>query len=456
MFANEYIKKRKLGENAHKDETFYRWFLKGELKITNAYIIYENYHYYPIPLSVQEDKKEKGNAYDLLFQNEEFDKQTKGIDGYVRFSGNYLYKFPVKKSLNFHHARDRERGTSKEGLIFNYESINEGQTFEGYIIGEDKDIKDFMSIIGDGIYYLGRSRNNQYGKIEFRLLDKEPVDFTGEIKTEIDDIQSAVITLLSDTIVYNEYGYSTTDIKGFEKAIGCKIKQAFIKQTEEEGFLSIWRLKTPQEVCFRAGSCFLVELKDGDIQRLRDLQKKGIGMRTHEGFGRFVIGWQAEENQITIKDEERTKPPRPEGAPPEKVKELIENIIKENLKKYIQIMAIKTAKDFNNLPPASLLAKLEDAVNKRELTKKLQNLKDKAKINLEKCRSKNADLYEYLTNFKVDVSHEIRQINKLADLCNEISYQPENDADFKKELEKIYLTTFLSTMRKKKKQEEKK
>ncbi|WP_353686016.1 hypothetical protein [Thermodesulfovibrio sp. 3462-1] len=28
MFANEYIKKRKLGENAHKDETFYRWFLK--------------------------------------------------------------------------------------------------------------------------------------------------------------------------------------------------------------------------------------------------------------------------------------------------------------------------------------------------------------------------------------------------------------------------------------------
>ncbi|MGC8938809.1 MAG: hypothetical protein ACP5KH_07500 [Thermodesulfovibrio sp.] len=75
MFANEYIKKRKLGENAHKDETFYRRFLKGELKITNAYIIYGNYHYYPVPLSVQEDKNEKGNAYDLLL--EMFQKKRK-------------------------------------------------------------------------------------------------------------------------------------------------------------------------------------------------------------------------------------------------------------------------------------------------------------------------------------------------------------------------------------------
>jgi len=43
--------------------------------------------------------------------------------------------------------------------------------------------------------------------------------------------------------------------------------------------------------------------------------------------------------------------------------------------------------------------------------------------------------------------------NGMEKLCKEISYESDNDEDFRRELEKIYLMTFLSNMRKKAKQE---
>jgi len=148
MFANEYIKRKGLGVKAHEDDTFYNWFLKGELKFTNAYIVQKNddktHILFPIPLSIQREKGKEEKAYDLLLQDEEFDKQTVGISGYGKIDGNNLYKKEVKKSLNFHHARDREKGVSKEGYIFNYESIDENQTFEGYIIANDEVLKHFI------------------------------------------------------------------------------------------------------------------------------------------------------------------------------------------------------------------------------------------------------------------------------------------------------------------------
>jgi len=452
LFANEYIKKKGLARDAHRDETFYRWFLKGDLKITSAYIIEEreqrSYRLLPIPLSIQKEKGEKKTAYDLIFQDEEFDKQTTAITGYGRLEGNRLYKKEVKKSLNFHHARDRKKGSSKEGLIFNYESIDEGQTFEGFIIGKSEDLKEFTSIISSGIYYLGRSRNNQYGKIRFETISKEPEEFYSEIDIEEESEDNIVLTLLSDTIIYNEFGYSTTDTRELERLLNCKITKSFIKQSVAEGFISIWRLKTPSEVCFKAGSSFLLE--NADIERLKELQKTGIGMRTHEGFGRFVIHWQREENPLVIeKATDEIKPKRTEGALPEKLKELAGNIIKDVLKKKIQITAINDADGFNRLPPTSLLAKLEGSVWAGNFKTLLENLKKTARDNLENCRNNDKNLYDFLKNFSVDIEDAIKNINDMKKLCDEISYQPENDKELQAELEKDYLITFLSTMRKK-------
>jgi len=462
VFANAYIKVNKLEKKlAYKDEKFHKWFLKGDLKITNAYITMEKdnkiHSYYPIPFSIQRLKDNQNEGYDLIFYDE-IEKQTKSLDGYCRLVENTLYKVSVKKSLNFHHSRDRERGVSKEGMIFNYESIDPEQIFEGYIIGEKGDLQEFLKIFKNGTYYIGRSRNNQYGKVEIKIINREPQDFL-----EKDDVLSspneAVITFLSDTIIYNDYGYSTTDIKDLEKYSGLKIKKAFIKQTEEEGFISVWKLKTPQEICFKGGSCFLVELKEGDIEKLKSLQKKGIGERTNEGFGRFVINWQKNEGKIKIINDTTEiidiEPPKLEQC--ESVKKIVKDVIKEELKKRVELEALRKVNDFSDLPPKSLLSKLEALVINNKLPEFLDALKDTkkiAKVSLEKCRDKDNTLLEFLGKKHIDIGNLKNSIENLDKIFNEISYQPENEEKFIDELEKTFLITFISNMRKKIKQQE--
>jgi CRISPR-associated protein Csx10 len=446
--------------------------LKGDLKFTNAYIVQKNnneiHGLFPIPLSIQREKGDEKKAYDLLLQDEESDKQTVPISGYGRIDKSNdksnLYKKEVKKSLNFHHARDREKGVSKEGYIFNYESIDENQTFEGYIIGNDEVLTqfiDFIKKLNKDVFYLGRSKNNQYGKVKFEIISSQPEEFLSEIKIEQGYLDNVIITLLSDTIIYNENGYSTTNLIDLEnelkKHLGqkVKIKKAFIRQTDQEGFVSVWKLKTPSEVCFKAGSCFLLEnLEDADIEKLKELQKTGIGMRTHEGFGRFVVGWQDESGFCVVEVKDKIEITKPNQVPDE-VKELIKNIIKEKLKSEVQVKAIKEAGYFKNPPTKSLLSKLEGAVKEGSFKNlfKDDNLKKSARDKLENCRKEDTTLYEFLKNFSLNMEDEMKNRPELKNLCDEIAYEPEEK--FKEELEKIYLLTFLSTMRKKIKQLEK-
>lgn len=463
LFANEYIRKNNLKDKAEQDEKFCRWFLKGDVKFLNAYIATkgengQDIQHYPIPISIQQEKHNEGIYHDLLL-NEEQLPDTKYEPGYCRLGEEYIYRLSVKKSLNFHHARDRERGASKKEGIFNYESIDDGQVFEGFIIGSEEDLKDLINTVPEGIYYLGRSRNNQYGKVRFQILNKEPEDFASVIKGLEIEPGDAVLTLISDTIIYNENGFSVVDVREFEKAIGCKVKKAFIRATEEEGFISKWRLKTPQERCFKAGSCFKIEIKDEDIPRLKELQKKGIGEMTYAGFGRFVIGWQRKE---TYQSEDNKKPEKtykkPSQEVPEHVKNLISEIILDNLISYQRKNAINKANEFNkNLPPASLLSKLEKNVMNGELQKLLNDLKDtekKAKKNLTGCsnsKETKETLFDFLTNCKIEIKDAMNNISTLNNLCNEINYShTQTTLDI---LKKQFLLTFLSTMRKKAKKD---
>jgi CRISPR-associated protein Csx10 len=461
MLAQEFIKRKKLLD-AHKDETFYNLFLRGDVVFTNAYICDNlGQNTYPVPLSFQKEKYPEHSSkcdngipiYDMLFIEDGIDKKTKSIEGYYFLDNNNLHTVRVKRRLNFHHARDRETGTSKEGFIFNYDSIEEGQVFEGYIIGKEDRLRQIIDTIENGIYYVGRSRSNQYGLIRFEIIEREPVDFVHGTASDVQNNGEIVLTLISDTIIYNGNGYSTTDTMDFEKELrrltgtDVHIKKAFIKQVEEEGFISVWKLKTPSEVCFKAGSCFLLEKVD--IGRLKEIQKTGIGIRTNEGFGRFVIGWQGKDKPFNMKEvTDEIKPTKPHGALPESVKKLVEDIIKGQIKKQIQIKAINDAGEFKNLPTKSLLAKLEGAVREGSLKTLLEGLKKTAKNKLEHCRNSEKDLYEFLKNFSINIENEIKNISE--GLCDEISYKPEKE--LKAELEKTHLLTFLSTMRKKKKQ----
>lgn len=465
FFAGRLIQKKPISSDAHKDNSFRSWFLKGALRFTNAYIVAVdkdgNFHKnFPIPLSVQQEKDDESRIHDLLYADEDFENQTSIIEGFGRIEAERLYKKTVKKSLNFHHQRDPNTGTSKKGIIFNYESIDADQIFEGNILGGKEDLKEFLNLFkGQQVAYLGRSKNAQYGKVSFKIISESPEEFVSEMDAVETGSGKISLTLLSNTIIHNSNGFPTTDTKELERQLGdsIKIERSFIRTGDIESFVSVWRLKKPSEICFLAGSCFLVEIHENAKDRLLELQKNGIGERRGEGFGRIVFGWQ-KEDELKKDEIKEKKPEKPTGDIPDKTKEIIQTIVKESIKGQIELNALQEVKWFireeqkdKGLPSKSLIGRLEamsQALSKDGFCSALNELRKPAKDKLEKCNNKRQTLFEFLKSkqFEADIE-KIKKDLKVENLCKEAHFTPESDTGYIAELYKAYLSTFFSSMR---------
>ena len=469
FFAYAYIKKKNLGENAHRDNGFYDLFLSGKVRFTNAYKIADHdrkqYKTYPIPLSIQEDKYNKGIIYDLLIADDNPEMQTIPVGGFGWIEGNNIFTETIKKSLNFHHQTDRRTGTPEEGIIFNYESIDKGQTFEGIIIGDG--LSELPSILNkEHIAFLGRSRGAQYGKAKIELLDSDS-SHVHDIEVDSD---GTIMTMLSDTIIYNDCGFATTDFNTLEsllkEKIGShiKIERAFIKSEDVETFVSVWRLRSPCETAFAAGSCFLIKgLEEKDRDALIKLQEEGIGERRTDGFGAVAFGLQRENILNRREKGSKKKQTKPDIPIPSKAQDIIKDVLKNHIRKHIEFTAINEAKGFKNLPSKSLIGKLELMVrnmSRAEFVKTLEDLRKPAKHKLERCNNGRKSLLDFLKDRDSDVRVEKvlkkSEMAKIKKLSNAINISLQGDNSFEIELYQTYFRVFFSVMRKESKSEEEK
>jgi len=451
IFASNFIKKNNLNNQAHLNDKFCRWFLDGNLRFSNAYIKKNGRVHFPAPLSIQEKKNGK-EVFDLLFDNPK-DKQTKSPGGFICIEDNMIKKTSVKKSLNFHHARDPETGTTKEGQIFNYEAIDWNQIFEGNISGRKEDLEEFIDFFGtEFTTYTGRSKMSQYGKILIQISDKTTEFDFGPDNLQIDD-NTISMTLLSDLIIYNDEGFSTTDVDVLESQTGFKIEKAFIKTGEIENFVSIWGLRRPSEVCFLGGSTFLLKVSESDKTELIRLQKTGIGERRYEGYGRVLFGSQVKKNKYFPEDKkDDTEIPRPAVPLPDITREIMRKTLKDLAEKHVKLNALKDASKFTrHLPSKSLIGRLEAMAKKDKgynLSEKLKKLRNTATDKLKRCRSDNETLLDFLDKYPIKLE-DIFKNERIKKLASEISFSPKSDDLFSKKLYEIYFRTFFASLRKK-------
>lgn len=464
ILAGRFIEKKELTDDAHENEDFYNWFLLGNLKITNAYIYTKNdedneFINFPVPVSIQKGKYKK-TIVDLLYFDAS-DIQTQAINTFCVLDENTLYTKDVKTSLNFHHARDRIKGIPEPGKIFNYESIMPGQIFEGEIQGNKNDLQSFSSICEKSwTAHAGRSKNTQYGEIEFKILSDTPApveqaDITGN---------EVSLTLLSDTIIYNEFGYSITDKKEFGEYLsnmvkGIKITKAFVKKGDVETFTGIWGLKKPSETCFLAGSVFLLDISEVDKNDLKKLRETGIGERTHEGYGMCKLSLQTEDELTQNESQDKqVEFPKPESTLPKQTKEILVKIIKNYITGQAQLTAFEEQAGFEtaSLIPNSLAGKLQAMTKdkgKDGFANSIEKLKKTAQNNLANCHNKKKTLFDFIKDKKdlVESIMGFARSTQVKDLCAEVDYNPAEDSNFEKSLYKLYFTTFFSMMRKRKK-----
>lgn len=457
MLATRYLNQKKIAtQNAILNKEFHNLFIKGEIIFNNSYIIFKDkdgdeHIHFPAPVSLHQEKR-GDRIYDLLWLEAEnnIEIQTKAIKGFCNLDENSVRFMDVETSLNFHHARDRITGTSEEGKIFNYESIAKGQIFQGVVKGDSEALNNLVSACGDRwIAHLGRSKNAQYGKISFEFIDKIPQPVSEKIQSG----KTLSLTLLSDTILYNENGFSTTDPKELEKYLGLKIKKSFIRKDNAETFVNVWQLKKPSETCFKAGSCFLLEAEDDDKRiRLIQFQKTGFGERTHEGFGQCIIGWQTED-KLTKYDSEKPELDLPTTQIPETALEILKTLIRNTVRNEVALNAMEDMKSFERLPTPSLISRLIAMADKLERDKFLEALTKFRRSATEKianCRNKKQNLKNFLIAKNISIQNVLHKpkFHNMRTLCEVIGYIPEDDKEFEKELYRTYLGNFFSTMRK--------
>jgi len=491
LFANSYIKLKGLSTtNAHEDQTFYNYFLSNKVSFGNAYIatlhnqgnsIKENY---PLPLSLQHEKNDKSKIIDLLLETREERgiEQTKPFLGYGNIENNGLSIEQVEKSFFFHHQRDKKTGAPEENKFFNYEGLAQDQLFKGDIRFEDDDLAnsflDFFNNKESQDFYIGRSKNSQYGRVSLKL--NPPQDFNEDINLNND---SFVLTFISDAILVNKRGYPCTDkasIQEFLKeflqidSLKIEIEKAFLRIKTIENYVSVWKLRRPTNVAIRAGSCLLIRTNE-DLLNNTSFKKAyflGLGERTAEGFGRFKINWQKanisyynqpQTNQIPSADinELISSLQRPDNN---QAKNIAIEVIKNYLRRTTQAVAYE---DANKIDEESLghtskgpLARLEKAIYEfRTIEKIKQEFLNKSRpayqesLKKIKTNNTNQNLFDSLINLN---SEELKEKILLAqpdgNLRSFINALESNLLDeMKSDLEYLYLKTFITALRHKQK-----
>lgn len=459
LLANRFLHRHQLtSEAASRHALFQRCFLSGEVIYSNACITWQDkdgtlYSGRPVPRAIHQEKNGR-KIFDLLCRREPPDDQTKALSGWCHIENNQICFKDVATTINFHHSRNPKTGTPLSGAIFNYEAIAAHQTFQGEIRGP-AELLTTIANLSEGLRgcYLGRSKNSEYGRIQFEWLSETPAACMPMEVTE----GPLTLTLLSDAIIYNEYGYATTDPSELAKLLGLShFDKVLMQAGSVETFVGIWGLKKPSDVCFKAGSCFLIQDADKAARkRLADQQLTGIGLRIHEGFGRFVLNWQKESELIEM---ETTAPAvdRPAGPVPALTRTVIERSLYNLFERRTRVIALKELNRFReaSLPSPSLISRLKtmaDQLDRPSFINQIERLRRSARDQLEHCHDGAENLFEFLTKRRLLIAdvlatprldtQEVRQMIEL------IQFKPDRDANLEALLWKSYSNAFFSGMR---------
>ncbi|MEG4311467.1 MULTISPECIES: type III-B CRISPR module-associated Cmr3 family protein [unclassified Microcoleus] len=324
MLINRYLRPPHIQELDILDQKIRKLFFDGQTRYLNAYLCdrEKEQRTLPVPLCLYKKKGEDPTTeiYNFIpLASEHRPDSLKRLDDKFCIIDEYgdisLYK--ESRRINIHNQRSRKkgRGTDSSGAVFRYDAIDAGQVFQAVILCDDKEDFDAIKLLLTPTNHeeiinawLGGSQSAGYGHVTVDLLPDDD-DWT-EVKIDWEERSqhqnNLTVTLLSDTIIRDECGQSTTNPKQFaqliSEALGTELKHidTYASSLNVGGFNRKWGLPLPQVPALAAGSVFVFERRQNlDSQQVTDLEAQGIGERRVDGFGRVILNWLKEEGEIT-------------------------------------------------------------------------------------------------------------------------------------------------------------
>lgn len=195
--------------------------------------------------------------------------------------------FRVAAQVRSHTAIEPGKRSSAEGQLYSYESIPAGTRFMAGLRCTDKALLDRLAeLVKQGcVLGVGRARSAGYGRVRVNkatvgALELDGTSFSGP----------AVLTLHSDVVL--PHGCRGIEdllqqFHGIGAANSCRGAWALTRTVQ--AFHGQWGLPRDTAVAITRGSVFLLELDEQVFNELAALRSSGVGLRTHEGFGRFSL-----------------------------------------------------------------------------------------------------------------------------------------------------------------------
>ncbi len=405
-------------EPPHENHDFRELFLSANLKFSNFYPVQDNGRFYPSPISMV---KEKGKEviYDMAFQEDyaaikKSETSIQKLPGYAHIGEDSVKTYSPPMKFEYHHRRPKNRrighvqkkGASpydEYGNLFFFQVIDEGECFGGDLIGKGAYIKKLLSLVPMPLgISVGKSRTAQYGHC---LLQISGVKELNDPVPHSEDSRF-VITLSSDMILTNEFGFATPDCGVLHQEIAKTLNvgideiplvDSFLKFTKIGGFMASWNYPKIQTQALAAGSVLVFDKPESGIN-LQPLNGKSFGSRQSEGFGLILVNYHGFGKKLWEKDEENA-PDEGENSDPGEVPksvatdQLVFYILWKQLIEKLKGSALEEAKKTigkygHKSIPSSFLQRIKlyinSSLNFAELVKKLLELKKIAATNFDK------------------------------------------------------------------------
>lgn len=254
--------------------------------------------------------------------------KLEALSGMRVWSGSGWQRFVPRFRDEMHIRINRKTGRVETGMLFGYNCLEAGQIFAGELTCASKDIWQALQQLlppgeetpNNGLLFemrLGKASRRGYGcaRIMLQEMTSEirspfealPIEFRlRDFNTPID------IFLVSDTIVMDPWGrfYSSFSETWLAKALDLQpsdlhIVRQKVATREIDGFNGHRRMPRWRDVALAAGSTARIQLHQSALatlngseeadkfrsltERLSALERSGIGLRQHEGFGSIVF-----------------------------------------------------------------------------------------------------------------------------------------------------------------------
>jgi CRISPR-associated protein Csx10 len=440
LLASAYIRQHGLNfQNAHLDSGFKELFLSGKLKF--GVLRYEQGQSIPLHLHTYKRSPDR-DPVSVFTKNEKDVEITKSIKGIGQVVGNTIHEkgFSPRTTFNFHNSRPnraagRNTENDVEGGIFYYESLNEGQTFHGEIVGDSIVLSKLLSAFPVSFpARIGRSRSAQYGRVEVSLGAENKVE-----KAKSLSAGKYVLNLESPLILFNKWGAPSPTVRELKEALSnawgiiVDVKNAAAAFTNIEQFNAVWKSKSGQVTAFKEGSSFLIEVPTESGAFV-----KTIGEWTEQGFGKVKVVPFNKNDSYSLDDSQETHEDQP------KTELNFSSKVLQDLKKAFDVeieelrikqLAIKTAKDKRPKINNHLIGRMERLFERSQLAQEIEEWIKETQGKPAGDGLKKAGLVDYDHEFNLD---------------------PHSEIGDNWDLQKCYWNTFFQTLRKLNKKDGKK